>query len=142
MNAILMRYLMHGGNKSIFTLFLLLLSTGLMIISCGKEAEEAIDNFDSRVACEHYCDRAFECANADPSSEEIGDCISDCRDSIENNCGNEHQAEANDKIEDCVDENCVGFGTCMVFEAAPECFGFVSLYVKKRIPPFVTAARQ
>jgi hypothetical protein len=106
-----------------FVTIALLLSVGLMMASCGTEAK---DNFDSAVACNHYCDKKFECLNADQSSDEHNACVSECRDSIENQCGNEHQAAANDKIEECVDQNCGSFWVCMVFEAAPECLGFVN----------------
>jgi hypothetical protein len=83
------------------------------------------DNFDSRVACRHYCAKEFDCNNDDPTSGEADDCVSSCRESIEDNCGNDNQGAANDKIEECVDKSCVDFWACMVFEAAPECFDFV-----------------
>jgi len=41
-------------------------------------------------------------------------------------CGNEHQAAANDQIDDCVSQGCTEFWVCMVFDAAPVCYGFVS----------------
>ena len=116
---------MHGQSNFIFAVFMLLFPVGL-ISSCGEDAEEKIDDYDSHVACEHYCTKKFECANTDPSSDQTSNCISNCRESIENNCGNENQEAANDRIEDCVDQNCIGFWTCMIFEASPECFGFVN----------------
>jgi hypothetical protein len=106
-----------------FVTVALLFSVGLMMGSCGTET---IDNFNSAVACSHYCDKKFECLNADPSNDETNNCIHECRDTIENQCGNENQAAANDKIEECVDQGCNDFWACMVFEAAPECLGFVN----------------
>lgn len=97
---------------------------GLMLSSCSTED---IDNFNSRVACRHYCDKAFDCLGADPTDGEYLDCVTDCRNSIEKDCGNVHQRAANDQIEECVDrDSCGEFWLCMVFEAAPECFGFVN----------------
>jgi len=84
------------------------------------------DDFNSMVACQHYCDRNFECVGSEPTDDDFSTCVANCRDSIENECGNEYQAEANDHIEDCVDMGCVGFWACMVFDAAPQCYGFVS----------------
>ena len=98
----------------------LVLLGGLMG-SCG-----AVDDFNSRLACEDYCAKRFECLNQTPTGDETSTCVSACRNSIEDNCGNEHQAAANDKINECVDKGCVEFGACMVFGAAPECFGFVT----------------
>ena len=99
----------------------LLLCTGL----AGSGCKEQIDNFDSHVACNHYCDKKFDCNDDDPTSDELEACVSDCRGSIEDDCGNDNQAEANDTIEGCVDEACTDFWACMVFDTAPECFGFV-----------------
>jgi hypothetical protein len=99
----------------------LLLSVGLMG-SCG----EALDDFNSRIACEGYCAKKFDCDNHTPTGAETDTCVSACRDSIEDNCGNEHQAAANDKIDECVDKSCTDFWACMIFEAAPECLGFVN----------------
>lgn len=101
-----------------------LLTTGLLSVGC-EDAKEAKDNFDSSVACNDYCDKKSECATTSMSEGENTDCVAACRDSIENNCGNEHQAAANDKLQQCVDKSCVEFATCTVFDVAPECFGFV-----------------
>jgi hypothetical protein len=103
------------------------LATGALLVSAGLAGSgcEATDNFDSRVACRHYCTKAFDCNDDDPTDDEFSDCVSDCRNSIEDNCGNEHQAAANDTIEECVDMDCVDFWACMVFDAAPACFDFV-----------------
>ncbi len=106
-----------------FVTVALLFSVGLMMGSCGTDAE---NDFNSAVACNHYCTKAFSCVGADPTREVIDDCINTCRDNIENNCGNEHQAAVNDMVEECVDQNCSSFLACMVFEAAPECLGFVN----------------
>jgi hypothetical protein len=104
----------------------LLLVGGLLIGSCGgTESNRAKDNFNSAVACSDYCNRKYECENHTPTTEEKNDCVGGCRNSIENNCGNENQAAANKKIEQCVDKPCAEFGPCMVFDAAPSCFGFV-----------------
>ncbi len=104
-----------------FAMITILLAATLIMSSC-----DAADNFNSRIACRKYCSKSFDCKDQDPSSSETNDCVDSCRDSIENNCGNEHQAAANDQINDCVDKGCVDFWLCMYFEVAPECFGFVS----------------
>jgi len=96
--------------------------TASLIGSCG----EAMDNFNSQIACQDYSAKKFDCENRTPTGDETDASVSACRNSIEDNCGNEHQAAANDKIAECVDKGCADFWACMVFEAAPECFGFVS----------------
>jgi hypothetical protein len=92
-----------------------------MMGSCG----ETMDNFNSQIACQDYCNKKYACENHDPTGDETSSCVSSCRNSIENNCGNQNQAAANDKIGGCVDKSCVEFWACMVFDAAPGCFGFV-----------------
>lgn len=92
--------------------------------SACEDTTETIDNFDSRVACEDYCEKKNDCSDA-ASNSDTDACVSACRNSIEDNCGNENQAAANDKIGECVDKGCAAFGVCMTFEVAPECFGFV-----------------
>ena len=87
---------------------------------------ESIDDFDSRTSCSSYCDKNYDCDNRSPTAVELDDCVASCRNAIEDSCGNENQAEANDKIGECVDKSCLDFRLCMTFEAAPECFGFVS----------------
>ena len=100
--------------------FVLLLSGGLMGSGC-----ETMDDFDSHVVCHDYCSKKFACASHDATGAETEACVDSCRDSIENNCGNEHQAAANDRIAECVDKSCLEFWACMVFDPAPGCFGFV-----------------
>jgi hypothetical protein len=113
-------------NKAIQTI--IILAVPFVFISTGgcDNTKEAIDNLGSRIQCADYCDKKADCASSEDSSESRDDCISDCRQSIEDNCGNEHQEAANDKIDECVDKNCIEFTACMVFEAAPECFGFLT----------------
>lgn len=101
-----------------------LLLLGLTSVSCGR-GEEVIDNIDSAVNCRDYCIKKADCNDEQPSDEESQACVRACRDAIEDGCGNEHQAAANDKIAECVDLDCPEFWDCMVFEPAPECFGFV-----------------
>ena len=103
----------------------LVFAFGLMAACGGESSEEAKDNFNSQVACSHYCTKYFDCKDVEPSEEETDGCVGGCRNSIEDHCGNENQQAANDKIEECVDKGCTDFGVCMVFDAAPECFGFV-----------------
>lgn len=102
------------------TLFLL----GLTSVSCGK-TEETIDDIDSRVTCNEYCTKKADCNDEEATDDEDDACVSACRDAIEDDCGNEHQARANDKIAQCVDMACPEFWGCMVYDAAPACFGFV-----------------
>ncbi|HPS31749.1 MAG TPA: hypothetical protein PLZ43_15950 [bacterium] len=116
-----MKKLMCLFMTPLFATITLLLSATLMMPGC-----EAADNFDSRVACHEYCSKNFDCNDKDPSLAETDDCVDSCRNSIEDNCGNEHQAAANDQIEECADKSCVDFWLCMHFDIAPECFGFVS----------------
>lgn len=115
-----MKKLMCICMTPLFAIITILFSSALMMSSC-----EAADNFDSRVACHEYCSKKFDCNDKDPSLSETDDCVDSCRNSIEDNCGNEHQADANDKIGECVDKSCVDFWLCMNFEVAPECFDFV-----------------
>ncbi len=120
-------FMKHEGlvRSSWLAAVALLLAVGLLGSGC-EAATEAKDNFDSRAASEDYCAKKFDCASHTPTGAETDTCVGDARSSIENNCGNEHQAAANDRIEECVDKGCVEFQACMVFQAAPECFGFVS----------------
>ncbi len=107
---------------------LLLMASAALVLAAGLGVSgcEAADDFNSRIACDHYCAKNFSCQDKSPSSDETSTCISNCRKSIEDNCGNDHQKAANNHIEDCVDKSCAEFWTCMVFDAAPECYGFVS----------------
>jgi hypothetical protein len=100
--------------------FILLTATGC------DDTEEAFDNLDSRIQCGNYCDKKTDCESSGSTSESRDVCVSDCRQAIEDDCGNDHQDAANDRIDECVDKSCTEFWTCMVFDLAPECFGFVS----------------
>jgi hypothetical protein len=115
--------------KHLFTIDSPMLAASVLLLSVGLTGLmgscEAIDNFDSHVVCQDYCTKKFDCESRKPTSDETETCVSACRNSIEDDCGNEHQGAANDKIGECVDNSCVEFATCMVFTAAPECFGFV-----------------
>jgi hypothetical protein len=93
----------------------------LMMGSCGDE----IDDWNSKRACESYCDKAFACGDIVPTDDQKSTCVSNCRTDIEVRCGNEHQAAANDKIFECVELACPDFLGCMIFEANPVCYGFV-----------------
>lgn len=115
-------HMIQGGMFATATALLLL---GLTSVSCGTVVEETYDNIDSRVNCRAYCDKTADCNNEQPSNDETQACITSCRDSIEDECGNEHQADANDQIGECVDMGCTDFRACMVFDLAPECYGFV-----------------
>lgn len=99
-------------------------STALLFLGLMASCTEAIDDINSSVTCRSYCTKSFDCNEEDPTTEQDQDCVSACRDSMEDECGNEHQAAANEQVNDCVDLACGEFWTCMVFEAAPECFGF------------------
>ena len=107
------------------SLIALCFALGLMIACGGEQSKENKANFNSQVACNHYCSKHFDCENVTPSQDDTDTCVSNCRNDIEDNCGNDNQQAANDKIEECVDKNCTEFGTCMVFDASPTCFGFV-----------------
>ncbi len=88
---------------------------------------DAVNDFNSMIACQQYCDRNFECNPlVEPTDDRVRICVDNCRDSIEVQCGNENQQAANDHIFDCVEMGCAAFWTCMVFDSAPECYGFVT----------------
>lgn len=114
---------MLGGLLS--AMVAVLFVAGVSVTGCDA-IDEAKDDFDSRVACQHYCSKNFACQDKTPTSDETSTCVGNCRDSIENKCGNDNQKAANDQIETCVDKGCAEFWVCMVFSAAPECYGFVS----------------
>lgn len=109
----------QGGIFAAATTALLLI--GLTSASCGP-----IDNLHSRMRCNEYCTKKASCEDEPLNDEEDDACVIACRDAIEDECGNEHQDAANDKIGECVDMGCSEFAVCMVFDAAPECFGFVN----------------
>lgn len=109
---------------SIFAGATALFLMGLASVSCGK-GEETFDDIDSRVSCNDYCTKKADCSDEQATDEEDDACVSACRDALEDDCGNEYQANANDKIAECVDMSCTEFRGCMVFDAAPACFGFV-----------------
>jgi hypothetical protein len=92
--------------------------------SC-EDAGEAVDNFDSKQACQDYCAKKDDCKDEQSSADQVSACVSTCRNDIEDNCVNEHQGAANDQIGTCVDKGCVEFWACMTFDVAPECYGFV-----------------
>jgi hypothetical protein len=98
-----------------------ILLSALALTSC----REKLDDFNSEVACTDYCDKKYACDDNEPTDTEHDDCVSVCRSTIENECGNEHQQEANEAIQECVDMSCDDFWACMVFDVAPECFDFV-----------------
>ncbi len=98
----------------------------MMVAMPTFAACELAADIDSQTACAQYCSKSAACAEADPTDSETSDCIAECRSDIENNCGNDQQAEANTQIMECVDLSCTEFATCMVFEAAPACFGFAN----------------
>lgn len=99
----------------------ILLLTVLALSACG----EKLDDVNSEAACTNYCDKMFACDELDPTSDEQETCVSECRDTIENECGNDAQSGANTIIQECVDLACDDFWPCMVYEEAPECFDFV-----------------
>lgn len=105
---------------------LITLSAILLLIGAMSAGCKASDDIDSYFVCKDYCSKKFDCESANPSTDEKNACVDDCRSSIENDCGNDHQAAANDRIAECVDKSCVEFWSCMVFEASPACFGFVN----------------
>jgi hypothetical protein len=101
-----------------------LLAVALIGIAC-EEAGEIKDDFDSSVVCGDFCDKKFDCADTKPSDVEKKACVDKCRNSIEDDCGNDHQEAATEQIAECVDMGCTEFSACMIFDVAPECFGFV-----------------
>lgn len=101
-------------------------ASGFAIAILFSACTETLDNIDSRVACSEYCSKSFQCDGVNPSRNQTSDCVRSCRSSIEEECGNVHQAAANDAIRGCVDYACTEFAACMVFDAAPECFAFVT----------------
>lgn len=111
-------------SSPMFLIAALALSTVMFSPGCDT-IEEGIDNIDSRVKCADYCSKRFNCEDYTATDSETATCIADCRDSMEDKCGNDNQAAANDTLGACVDLGCTEFWTCLVFEAAPECFGFV-----------------
>jgi hypothetical protein len=114
---------MSKARVSMFAAVALLFSVGLMLGSCGEE----IDDFNSEIQCRDFCAKDFECKSMIPTDDETNVCVNQCRNHIEIQCGNEHQAVANAQIEQCVDMGCVDFFVCMVFDANPQCYGFVGL---------------
>lgn len=111
-------------RKGVILAMTAMLSIGVMGSACER-TQETIDDLDSRITCRDYCNKKADCEQHDASRDELDACVSDCRSAIEDDCGNEHQAAANDKIAECVDQSCTEFWACMVFDAAPECFAFV-----------------
>jgi hypothetical protein len=104
----------------------LLLFAGL--IGCeGSRTREGIDDFDTKFfACPDYCVKTFQSEDHDLSDDDTDVCISDCSNSIEDNCGNENQAAANYKTGECFDKNCVEFWACLVLDSNPACLDFAS----------------
>ena len=86
---------------------------------------ETVDDFNSELICQDYCSKKFACDDYNPTSDDTNVCVTSCRDTIENECGNDDQSGVNDVIGGCVDLSCDDFWGCMVFDAAPECLGFI-----------------
>ena len=99
-----------------------LLPLAILALSACKED---VADINSEAACTNYCEKKFDCEQYDATNSEVDACVSNCRDSIEDNCGNDVQEDANAKIQECVDLSCDDFWPCMVFDDAPECFDFV-----------------
>ena len=106
-----------------FAAVALMFSVG-MLLSCS---EEQIDDWNADAACRDFCTKDFQCRSIDPTDDENSACVNNCRYYIEKQCGNEHQAAATDQMEHCVDQNCLDFYICMVFQANPLCFGFLGV---------------
>lgn len=94
------------------------------LTSCGA-TEEAVEDVRSWEACDDYCDRKFDCADESPSAEEDQACTDECIDTIDDTCGAEYRSDAIDQLNTCVEQSCGEFYSCLVFETAPACFGFV-----------------
>ena len=105
-----------GWKASVAVLFLT-----ASVASCGL-----VNNVNSAVNCRDYCDKRYDCDQVEPTDDEVDICVNECRDSIEDTCGNDHQADANAQIGECVDMGCAEFDACMVFDVAPECFRFAN----------------
>lgn len=101
-----------------------LLGLSTLATGCG-EAEEAVDDVRSWEACDDYCDRKADCADETYTSEEDEACTNECIDTIDDTCDADHRSEAITKLNNCVEEACGEFYGCLVFDAAPACFGFV-----------------
>jgi len=91
---------------------------------CGA-AEDAVEDVRALEACDDYCDRKFDCADESPSAEEDRACTDECVDTIDDTCDAEHRSDAIDTLNECVEMSCGEFYTCLVFDTAPACFGFV-----------------
>lgn len=107
-----------GAPSPLFSAAAFALAVVLMA-SCEKA-----DDINSELTCQTLCTKDFDCADQVPNADETAACVADCRNSIEDDCGNDDQASANTKINECVDLACDEYSTCMV--DAPECFGFAS----------------
>lgn len=81
------------------------------------------DDIESGIACKQFCKKSFECDEYNPTRNETRECVSDCRATIDNECGAENQAAVNEQIMECKDRSCGDFRVCMVFETGPECLG-------------------
>lgn len=99
-----------------FATFLGVLGLG----GCG----ETIDDYDSETTCQGYCAKQYDCDDYTPSTTETDACVASCRNAIEDKCGNDDQAAANELINACVDKSCDEFDTCMGDTSQPECFDF------------------
>lgn len=118
--------MMKRSNNRDFTRGLIVPLAAIVLSIAAGTGCGALDDFNSYLACQHYCSKNYECLGVMPTGEATDNCIANCRESIEFNCGDENQQAANDHIEECVDLGCPGFWTCMVFDSAPECYGFVA----------------
>lgn len=94
------------------------------ITGCG-EAEEAVNDLRAIEACDDYCDKKFDCADEEVTDEEDDACEQECVDDLEDVCGPENREDAIETLNGCVENSCGDFTACLVFDAAPECFGFV-----------------
>ncbi|MCB9726856.1 MAG: hypothetical protein H6744_15000 [Deltaproteobacteria bacterium] len=113
-----------GGSRGI-ALATLMLAASLSGPGCDTNTE-MVDNEKSAVVCADYCAKKFDCEDRTASVDEDEACVAACRDSIEDGCGNDHQAAANARLAECVDKGCTEFWDCLVFAEAPECFNFVA----------------
>jgi hypothetical protein len=114
---------MKRTRKRLFTIGIPVFAVGVVLLGEAL-LFSGCDNWNSYVACRSYCSKHFEYSDKAPTGNETDTCVSDCQDSIDNNCGAEHQAAVNETIGKCTEKSCGELAACMVFDAAPDFWAF------------------
>lgn len=107
-----------------FRLTAAIAALALLPLTACDEAEDVVEDLQAAEACDDYCDKVADCNDEEPTAEDDAACEDRCMDDLRDACGEDDRPAAVEKINECVEMSCGEFAGCLVFDAAPACFGF------------------